>query len=88
MKHARQDYQERIQDSLPLEAGGIPWEEPVFLLRAKDVTAPAVVKWWASWAEKAGADAEIVKAARDHADLMLKWQKEHGCHIPDLPEGS
>ena len=87
MRHARKDYQERVQDRLPVEAGGIPWDEPVFLLRAKDVTAPRVVRTWAKLAAEAGADPAMVKAAYDHADLMSQWQSEHGYKVPDTPEG-
>lgn len=43
MRHARADYN-RIQDPLNL----IGEDEPVFLLRAKDVSAPFVVRFWAA----------------------------------------
>ncbi len=46
MIHARPDYN-RIQDPDNL----IPDDEPVFLLRAKDRTAPAAVDAWANLAE-------------------------------------
>lgn len=42
MIHARNDYQERIQDS----ANKIPADEPVFLLRAQDITSPSVIREW------------------------------------------
>ena len=80
MKHARSDYQ-RIQDPANL----IPADEPVFLLRAKDEVAPLTVERWAALAEQAGADHAIVKAARDQAASMRRWQREHGCQIPDMP---
>lgn len=80
MRHAREDYQ-RIQDP----AGLIPEDEPVFLLRAKDVAAPAAVQLWADRAEQAGASWKIVLAARDQAFEMIRWQAEHGSKIPDLP---
>lgn len=81
MKHARKDY-DRIQDPAFL----IPADEPVFLLRAKDVTAPFVVRHWALLAEQAGADERMVKAAMDHAYAMSVWQKDHGFQVPDMPE--
>lgn len=81
MLHARKDYQERIQDSANL----IPTDEPVFLLRAQDKNAPEAVEQWADWAEEDGAAPNIVKAARDHAKAMVKWQEEHGSKVPDMP---
>ena len=80
MKHAREDYN-RIQDP----EGKIPEDEPVFLLRAQDVVAPQAVEIWALAAHKAGANAEIVEHAYQHAQLMRKWQAEHGSKIPDMP---
>lgn len=81
MIHARKDY-DRIQDP----EGKIPADEPVFLLRAQDKVAPETVYLWAVAAKKAGADEEIVEHAFDHADLMLDWQKKHGCKVPDMPK--
>lgn len=80
MRHAREDY-ERIQDP----AGIIPDEEPVFLLRGQDVAAPDTVRNWALIAEKHGADPEIVRRARAHADRMEVWQGHGACKVPDLP---
>lgn len=81
MLHARKDYQERVQDSENL----IPEDEPVFLLRAQDKTAPEVVDAWADWAKEDGAADNIVEAARTHAELMRKWQEVHGSKVPDMP---
>lgn len=83
MRHARKDY-ERIQDP----AGLIPADEPVFLLRGKDVLAPAVIGFWADQASRAGASPEIVQAARRQAGAMLEWQRVNGWQIPDMPEES
>lgn len=80
MIHSRPDYN-RIQDPKLI----IPDDEPVFLLRATDITAPHIVRLWASVAKNAGADESIVNLARAHADRMEEWQKANGCHIPDLP---
>jgi len=79
--HARKDY-DRIQDP----EHKIPEDEPVFLLRAQDTVAPQVVEIWALAAQKAGADDGIVQHAYEHAQLMRKWQEEHGCKVPDMPE--
>jgi len=80
MKHARKDY-DRIQDP----ENKIPVGEPVFLLRAQDVTAPDVVRYWAMQAKMRGAAERIVRAAREQADRMVEWQREHGMKIPDMP---
>jgi hypothetical protein len=81
MIHARADYN-RIQDP----AGLIPEDEPVFLIRAQDETSALTVEKWAEYAEQAGADWSIVKAARDHAAAMRGYQRKHGCKIPDMPD--
>lgn len=49
MIHARNDYQSRIQDS----ENKIPADEPVFLLRAQDTTAAAVIRYWVKLNRKA-----------------------------------
>jgi len=67
MIHAREDYNRE-----DLEAK-IPYDEPVFLLRAQDVTASAVVRYWASLQSREDGNSEIVKKALDHANLMDKW---------------
>jgi hypothetical protein len=66
MKHARPDYN-RIQDP----ENKIPENEPVFLLRAQDETAAAVVRFWASL--NVQGDPHAVKLALDHARLMDQW---------------
>lgn len=80
MKHAREDYN-CIQDP----DGIIPADEPVFLLRAKDLVAPWAVRRWANRAREVGAGEEIVQAAFAQADEMERWQMEHGSKVPDLP---
>lgn len=80
MKHAREDY-DRIQDP----ENKIPKDEPVFLIRAQDVTAPDVVRYWAMQAKYKGAKESIVLAARTQADHMVEWQREHNMKIPDMP---
>jgi len=80
MKHARADYS-RIQDP----EGKIPKDEPVFLIRAQDVTGPDVVRYWAMKARQAGAAKNIVEAAEAHVAAMIEWQRQHGMKIPDMP---
>lgn len=70
MKHARSDY-DRIQDP----AGKIPADEPVFLLRAQDVTAAAVVRYWIELNETLGGDPALINMCRTHAALMQAWNK-------------
>ncbi len=81
MKHAREDYN-RIQDP----ANIIGDDEPVFLLRGKDMCAPEAILHWCLTARKYGASEEIIKAASDHAVKMRDWQLIHGNKIPDMPQ--
>lgn len=83
MKHARSDYN-RIQDP----AGLIPEDEPVFLLRGKDICAPEAVRHWALSARRKGASMDIIDAAFTQADAMEHWQIAHGSKTPDMPEGA
>ena len=80
MKHARADY-DRIQDP----DGLIPADEPVFLLRAQDSVAPRAVKFYATLAKEAGADAAFVDAVQRHARAMLLWPV---VKVPDMPAGA
>lgn len=79
MKHARTDYDQRIQDS----AGIIPADEPVFLLRAQDKIAAAVVDDYANRLAAVGGDPEVVRRARAHALAMKRWPTKK---FPDVPE--
>jgi hypothetical protein len=81
VKHARADYMS-IQDP----TGRIPEDEPVFLLRGKDVLAPKTVEAWADLAEQMGASSHIVATARQQAKDMRKYQKENHTlvQVPDM----
>lgn len=81
MIHARKDY-DHIQDT----TGKIATDEPVFLLRAKDETAPDALLAWAHALELSGGDKVAIEATRKHAELMIKWQEKNGCKQPDTPE--
>ena len=72
MKHARPDY-ERIQDSLEVRKGGIPENEPVFLLRAQDKVAAQVVRIWAILHRANGGEEPIARMAETWANVMDKW---------------
>ena len=80
MKHARADY-DRIQDP----AGLIPDDEPVFLIRGRDMVGPSAVESWALLAEMAGASPDIVAAARAQVGRMRGWQQANGYKVPDMP---
>lgn len=47
--------------------------EPVFILRAQDMLAPALVDQWANLAEAHGCARSKVNEARDLARLMRMW---------------
>jgi len=82
MKFSRIDYQTRIIDQLRPEFGGIPIDEPVFLLRAQDVNAAEVVRFWAFLAHASGADPHTVDSAERQAAAMKAWPVKK---TPDLP---
>ena len=79
MRHAREDYDDRIIDT----AGIIPPDEPVFLIRAQDLCGPHAVEAWANMAEQLGASPAMVQKARDHAGLMRRWRHRK---VPDMYE--
>lgn len=81
MKHARKDYQEKIQAPPDM----IPEDEPVFLLRAQDIHASRTVRFWASLVAHQDGDPRCVQAAMDIADEMDTWPTKK---TPDMPEGS
>jgi hypothetical protein len=81
MEHARQDYN-AIQDS-PLGTV-INKDEPVFLLRAKDKFAPAIVREWANRIK--AHDMALYRHVMIWADKMEQWQKDNKCQIPNTPE--
>lgn len=81
MKHARDDYAP-IQDP----RGIIPEDEPVFLIRGKDLAAPTAVRLWVDVARSKGAHQDILDAALGQATAMERYQAETGCgQIPDMP---
>lgn len=80
MKHAREDYN-RIQDP----SGKIPADEPVFLLRAQDISAPETIRFWADENVRNGGDLALSQLAEQWADHMEAWQKQHGKKPADGP---
>ena len=61
MFHARKDYN-RIQDP----ENKIPEDEPVFLLRAQDIVAAEVVRYWAYLHTARGGDEVVMR-------ILLHW---------------
>lgn len=79
MIHARADYN-RIQDPAVqnpslLTPGSRPigQDEPVFLLRAQDVSAAETLRFWADENIRNGGDREASKLAQKQADAMDAW---------------
>ena len=78
MKHPRQDYNERIQDN----AGLIPDDEPVVLLRGQDQLAVQALEYYVRLCEQNQAP-KVAKKIRGHVELMKMWPKKK---IPDVPD--
>lgn len=82
MKHGRQDYNARIQDS----AGIIPAAEPVFLLRGQDRFAARLVRAYAEMLEAEGVAPQAhIAAIRSHALEMTNWRPKK---VPDAPDSA
>jgi hypothetical protein len=78
MKHARADYNQRIQDA----AGIIPPDEPVFLLRASDQAAAAAVRAWAHIHRLNGGSDLAYASAMKQADAMEAWPIHKAADLP------
>lgn len=81
MIHASQHYN-RIQDP----ENKIAEDEPVFLLRAQDKLAPAVLRHWAGLHVIFDGDPVLTEMIRAFSYQMEDWQKKNGCKVPDLPK--
>jgi len=79
MIHAREDYN-RIQDPV----GKIADDEPVFMVRAQDKLAPAVMRHWAMLQRLIGGDPKMAQMVEDHALKAEEWQRENGCKVADI----
>ena len=60
-------------------------DEPVFILRARDILAPKAVVRWAHLAEQAGSPQDKVRSALQVAKQMADWQanNRHRLKVPD-----
>ena len=56
---------------------GIPEDEPVFVLRAQDKTAPHIVLMWSGCADLVGSPANKVRGAADLSLIMALWQSRN-----------
>jgi len=48
-------------------------DEPMFILLARDWTAPILVKLWADLREQRGTNAQKIAEARACAEAMVRW---------------
>lgn len=80
MKHFRADYN-RIQDPI----NKIAEDEPVLLIRAKDICGPEAAEAYADIAERNGAASAFVETVRKGAEMMREWQSVNATKIPDMP---
>lgn len=80
MIHARKDYTKRIDDN----AGLIPFNEPVFLIRGQDKLGAETLRFYADRLKANGGDPKIISSVRRHATRMEKWPVKK---FADLPAG-
>lgn len=68
----------------------IPDDEPVFLIRAKDLNAPKAVQAWLElYIENGGADHTLIVGVERHIQLILAWQEQNASKVKnaDVPKG-
>ena len=58
-------------------------DEPVFVLRAQDKTAPEFVRMWAQYARSHGVGHKKTAEAMALAALMEDWQRRNASKVPD-----
>lgn len=80
MKHARRDYNRRIQDA----DDSIPDFEPVFLIRGQDRVGAEVVRFWAKRTREEGGDPRLIRKVLRHAKKMEDWPRKK---VADCPDG-
>jgi len=80
MLHARDDYNRRIQDN----AGKIPDNEPVFMIRAQDKHAIPILTAYLVLVEQDNGDSSIIEGVRKQLRRMQVWQNEYGHKAPDM----
>lgn len=60
-----------------VDIDGIPDDEPIFIIRAQDKSAPQVVTQYADTAIVNGSPSEHAAAARQVAEEMRDWQRDN-----------
>ena len=68
-----------------IDIPGIPADEPVFIIRGKDVAAPEAVRGYAEEAGLMGASADFQRSVESRANEIEAWQEDNAslCDIPD-----
>ena len=69
------------------ERGDIPDDEPVFLIRAQDRVAVALLDRYAMLAEAAGSPPRHLTGTREAIERFVAWQSEHPDRVktPGVP---
>ena len=65
------------------EGGKLPPDEPVFVIRGRDLLAVPVIRFYAEKAEERGSP--VFGQVMDVADAIVLWQQAHPerCKLPD-----
>ena len=92
MKHLRSDWdgiQDENQGLLVTASSSIEYDEPVFLLRAKDPAAAAAVYYWARIVAEQGGDPDLVRRVSKWSTEMTEWRNKHYPYssVADVPIG-
>lgn len=63
----------------------IPDDEPVFIIRGKDLLSPATVQRWLDFAVEAGVNTDKMARVEEHLAAILDFQASYPerCKIPD-----
>lgn len=59
------------------ERGTIEHDEPVFVIRGRDLAAPDAIDAYAEAAAKNGAGVDITDVCHERADAIREWQRDH-----------
>lgn len=78
MNFGREDYNRRITDLEEI----IPFNEPVFLLRATDPAALEALSTYCFRAEAIGIDAATAESLRRHTNLFRDWARDNSLTKP------
>ena len=67
-----------------VDIAGIPDDEPVFIIRAKDRAAAPAIREYAWIAEEAGASEEFKDSIVEHViPVFTRWQADNQTKVPD-----